>query len=70
VNPLVSWIWTGGVVLAVGGVICLLPRLLPQPAAVPTPAPALQHNPQQRTRHSDRRRSKKPDQAGTVQATA
>jgi cytochrome c-type biogenesis protein CcmF len=30
VNPLVSLLWTGGVVLTIGGMVCLLPRLLPQ----------------------------------------
>ncbi|WP_428938349.1 heme lyase CcmF/NrfE family subunit [Fontivita pretiosa] len=68
VNPLVSWIWTGGVVLTVGGVICLLPRLLPQPATAP--APATDPNTQSRIQQSDRRRSRKSDRAGTVQATA
>lgn len=29
INPLVSLMWTGGVVLTIGGIICLLPRLLP-----------------------------------------
>jgi cytochrome c-type biogenesis protein CcmF len=29
VNPLVSWIWIGGIVLTVGAVVGLLPRLLP-----------------------------------------
>jgi cytochrome c-type biogenesis protein CcmF len=32
VNPLVSWIWTGGIVLSLGGIICLLPRILPHAA--------------------------------------
>ena len=29
INPLVSWIWVGGIVLTAGGVICMLPRLIP-----------------------------------------
>ena len=33
VNPLVSWIWTGGVVMSIGAIVCLLPRLIPQRAA-------------------------------------
>lgn len=33
VNPLVCWLWIGGLVMAVGGVFCLVPRLLPQSAA-------------------------------------
>ncbi len=46
INPLVSWIWVGGIVLSVGGLISLLPRLLPLPASeqveptVPKPQPA------------------------------
>lgn len=36
VNPLVSMLWTGGIILTAGGLVCLLPRLLPhgRPAAV------------------------------------
>ena len=30
INPLVVWIWIGGIVVAIGCVICLLPRLLPK----------------------------------------
>ena len=30
VNPLVIWIWIGGIVLTIGGLLCLLPRLVPQ----------------------------------------
>jgi cytochrome c biogenesis factor len=49
VNPLVSWIWTGGIVLSIGAIICLLPRLIPVSAPVPTPEPAvLQPTRQQR----------------------
>jgi cytochrome c-type biogenesis protein CcmF len=29
VNPLVSWIWTGGVILTIGAIIGLVPRLIP-----------------------------------------
>lgn len=29
INPLVNWIWLGGVVLGVGGIVCLTPRILP-----------------------------------------
>jgi cytochrome c-type biogenesis protein CcmF len=32
VNPLVSWIWTGGIVMAAGALLCLLPRFLPHGA--------------------------------------
>jgi cytochrome c-type biogenesis protein CcmF len=31
VNPLVRWIWTGGVVMVLGAMGCLLPRLGPPP---------------------------------------
>jgi cytochrome c-type biogenesis protein CcmF len=37
INPLVSWIWIGGIVMTVGGIVCLLPRFGPRQAAV-TPA--------------------------------
>jgi cytochrome c-type biogenesis protein CcmF len=38
VNPLVSWIWAGGVLMSIGAVVCLLPRLIPQRAtAAPVP---------------------------------
>lgn len=42
VNPMVLWIWLGGMVLCAGGLFSLLPRLLPRPApaAVTQPAPA------------------------------
>lgn len=30
VNPLVLWIWIGGIVMSAGCVFCMLPRLLPQ----------------------------------------
>jgi cytochrome c-type biogenesis protein CcmF len=40
VNPLVSWIWIGGIVLSVGAVICMLPRFLAERAARPVTAPA------------------------------
>jgi len=30
VSPLVAWMWAGGVVMTVGGLVCLLPRLIPQ----------------------------------------
>jgi cytochrome c biogenesis factor len=30
VNPLVGWIWLGGVAMALGGVVCLLPPLDPR----------------------------------------
>jgi cytochrome c-type biogenesis protein CcmF len=31
VNPLVSWIWIGGIVMSAGAVLCLLPRIVPRP---------------------------------------
>jgi cytochrome c-type biogenesis protein CcmF len=33
VNPLVSWIWIGGIVMTIGGVVCVLPRVLRRAAA-------------------------------------
>jgi hypothetical protein len=32
INPLVIWIWIGGIVLSIGAIVCLLPRLLPRTA--------------------------------------
>jgi len=40
VNPLVSWIWIGGVVLTIGGLFGLLPRLLPHRATDVVKRPA------------------------------
>ncbi len=42
INPLTSWIWIGAVVLSLGGVFTLAPRLLPKPrlAVDRRPAPA------------------------------
>lgn len=37
VNPLVSWLWIGSIVLSAGGVLCVLPRLIPHGASVPVP---------------------------------
>jgi cytochrome c-type biogenesis protein CcmF len=39
VNPLVAWMWAGGVVMTVGGLVCLLPRLIPQRVLGAAPAP-------------------------------
>jgi cytochrome c biogenesis factor len=36
VNPLVSWIWIGGIVMSLGALFSLLPRLLPHVAAATT----------------------------------
>ncbi|MHC4413769.1 MAG: heme lyase CcmF/NrfE family subunit [Planctomycetota bacterium] len=40
VNPLVLWIWIGGIVLAAGGLFCVLPRLLPRAQRVEAILPA------------------------------
>jgi cytochrome c-type biogenesis protein CcmF len=37
INPLVIWLWIGGVVMTLGGVWCLVPRLLPAPVAKVAP---------------------------------
>lgn len=39
INPLVSWIWIGGIVLTVGSIVSLMPRLLPVKQGVESPAP-------------------------------
>ena len=37
INPLVSWIWLGGVVLSIGGLFCMVPRLVRRPHAATDP---------------------------------
>jgi cytochrome c-type biogenesis protein CcmF len=34
INPLVSWIWIGGIVMSVGAIFCMIPKILSQPAVV------------------------------------
>jgi cytochrome c-type biogenesis protein CcmF len=41
VNPLVAWLWIGGIVITAGGVLCLLPRLIPRGSAAPVAAPEM-----------------------------
>ena len=57
VNPLVSWIWAGGVVMSIGGIICLLPRLIPQEQteAAPLAVAAAAEQAKQRKAHGRRR---------------
>ncbi|HET7265778.1 MAG TPA: heme lyase CcmF/NrfE family subunit [bacterium] len=38
VNPLVMWMWAGGLVLSVGAIIAMLPEARPGPAVVTVPA--------------------------------
>jgi cytochrome c-type biogenesis protein CcmF len=40
VNPLVSWIWAGGIILGLGAIVCLLPKFQPVPAPVASVIPA------------------------------
>jgi cytochrome c-type biogenesis protein CcmF len=48
INPLVLWIWVGGIIMTAGALLCMLPPLLPravravaaEPAAEPSVAPA------------------------------
>jgi cytochrome c-type biogenesis protein CcmF len=35
IHPMIAWIWLGGAVVVLGGVVVLWPRLRPAPAAVP-----------------------------------
>jgi cytochrome c-type biogenesis protein CcmF len=37
VNPLVRWIWAGGVVLCLGAIFCLLPRIAGKEQTAPAP---------------------------------
>ncbi|HLW47644.1 MAG TPA: cytochrome c-type biogenesis CcmF C-terminal domain-containing protein [bacterium] len=41
VNPLVMWMWAGGLVLSVGAIVAMLPEARPRTVPVPAPAPAL-----------------------------
>jgi cytochrome c-type biogenesis protein CcmF len=45
VNPMTSWIWAGSAGVLLGGVFCLLPRLLPRTAARARPAPVARLRP-------------------------
>jgi cytochrome c-type biogenesis protein CcmF len=40
VNPMVLWLWIGGVVMVLGGLFCMLPPLLPKPHAATASAAA------------------------------
>jgi len=40
VNPLVAWIWIGGIVMSLGAVFCLLPRMIPQSITVNAAVPS------------------------------
>ncbi|MHC5005180.1 MAG: cytochrome c-type biogenesis CcmF C-terminal domain-containing protein, partial [Planctomycetota bacterium] len=40
VNPMVLWLWLGGVVMVLGGLFCMLPPLLPKPHAATASAAA------------------------------
>jgi cytochrome c-type biogenesis protein CcmF len=42
VNPLVAWLWIGGIVATAGGLLCLLPRVIPQGAAAAAVAVAVE----------------------------
>jgi cytochrome c-type biogenesis protein CcmF len=48
VNPLVCWIWVGGAVMAVGGVVAMLPRLLPHASPAPVTQPTRSRKQKQR----------------------
>lgn len=40
VNPLIAWIWIGGIVMSLGAVFCLMPRLIKQTSPEPAHVPA------------------------------
>jgi cytochrome c-type biogenesis protein CcmF len=48
VNPLVSMLWTGGIVLTIGGVICIIPRFTRQPQSESTLSLKPAHRPEKR----------------------
>jgi cytochrome c-type biogenesis protein CcmF len=54
VNPLVAWLWIGGIVITAGTLLCLVPRLLPRPATSVAIAPELKVTGQAK-RRPDRR---------------
>ena len=35
IHPMIAWIWLGGAVVVLGGMVVLWPRLRPAPAAAP-----------------------------------
>lgn len=37
INPLVNWIWAGGVLLTLGGLVCMIPSGAPAGASLPAP---------------------------------
>jgi hypothetical protein len=37
INPLVLWIWVGGMVMVAGTLLCMLPRMLPSARTAPEP---------------------------------
>ncbi len=40
INPLVAWIWIGGIVMSLGAVFCLMPKLIRQASRASTLVPA------------------------------
>jgi cytochrome c-type biogenesis protein CcmF len=42
VNPLVMWMWAGGLALSAGAIIAMLPEARPRPARVPAPVPVVE----------------------------
>jgi len=41
VEPLLPWIWIGGLLVGVGGLLCLLPRPRPKRTAPASPSPVV-----------------------------
>lgn len=39
INPMVNWIWIGGILMTLGGIYCVLPHLSRKPAASAVPVP-------------------------------
>ncbi len=45
INPLVAWIWVGGIVMSLGAVFCLMPKLIKATAVAHDPTKSPKHNP-------------------------
>lgn len=68
INPLVNWIWIGGALLTLGGMICMIPSASNRPLPVATATadqPALETPPGQTARERRRARQLQPAMTAT-----